>query len=357
MGLERRANGIWSLCEWVTDPKTGRRRRIRESSRTRDHHQAKEWYAKRLNEIWREQQLGERPPYSWKEAVVAYLITQKGKPSYEHDVRRMKLLNAVLGQYADINSITDEVISTEVLPLVADGYAPSTANRTLTTFRAVLNKARKAKRLDRLPAIEFFQVPERKPVWLEQDEIDALVAELEKSPRTKHLIDFVILAVDCGLRMRNITHLKWTDVDVQRKCVWIEKHNQKGNRHIAIPLTDAAMEVVRRNIGKHTTNVLTYRGKPYDKVNPRTLQKAADAAGVKKHVTAHVFRHTFATKLFLQGFSMFEVMELGGWSKVESVQIYTHFNPERLRATAQSASSFSREMTSGPKIEHGGESA
>ena len=150
--------------------------------------------------------------------------------------------------------------------------------------------------------------------------------------------------------MRNITHLKWEDVDVMRKCVWIEKHKQKGNRHIAIPLTDAAMEVIRRNIGKHHTNVLTFRGRPYDKVNPRTLQKAADAADIDKHVTAHVFRHTFATKLVHLGYSLTEIMELGGWSKIESVMIYTHFNAERLRETAQAASSFGHKSVTPPKI-------
>lgn len=353
MPLERRANGIWSMCEWVTDPKTKRRRRIRESSRTRDYEQAKEWYAKRLTELWRTEKLGERPPYSWREAVVAYLKANQGKASYEDDCRRLRKLDPVLGQYHDVNDITTEVVENEVRPLAIDGYAPSTANRLLTTVRAVLNKAHRLQRLINVPTIELFEVPERKPVWLEQDEIDRLIQQLGKSPRTRHLVDFVILAVDCGLRMRNVTHLKWADVDVKRRCVWIEAYKQKGTRHISIPLTDAAMEVIRRNIGKHHEHVLTYRGKPYDRVNPRTLQKAAAAAGIAKHITPHVMRHTFATKLVLLGYNVAEIMALGGWSKVDSVLIYTHFNAERLRETAQSASSFSGRNTYEPESRDG----
>jgi len=192
--------------------------------------------------------------------------------------------------------------------------------------------------------LTVLDVPERKPVYLEDDEVYAMMSALDR-PRTRHLLDFFVLAVDCGLRMRNVTHLKWTDIDVQRRSIWIEKANTKGNRHIAIPITDAAWETIRSNMGKHSIYVLTYRGRPYDRVNQRTLQAAAERAGIHKHITPHVLRHTFATRLVYRGVGQIELMALGGWSKIESVQIYTHFSPERLRETVNKSSHFAGRST------------
>jgi integrase len=340
MPLRRERNGIFYADEYIVDPKSKRRRRIRLSSRTKDAQKAKRWYAALIEEIWRVQQLGDGARYGWKEAVVNYMKGREEAPSYKQDRQRAKWLDQFLADFSDLRDLSTAFFDLDLKPVLIDGREPSTANRYLTFVKAVLNHARRMDRLDRIPTITMFPVPERKPVFLEQHEIDALVRQLDSSPRTRHLVDFVILACDTGLRMLNITHLKWSDIDLEQQSMWINKSSTKGNRHLALPLSDAAFAVIKRCEGAHPRYVLTYRGKPYDNVNPRTLKKAAAAAGIKKPITAHVFRHTFATKLFHKGYSLFEVMALGGWSKAESVQIYTHFNQERLRQTVQDGSSF-----------------
>lgn len=355
MPLIRERNGVYYADEWIIDSRTKRRKRIRRSSGTRDYDEAREWYAKIASDLWRQKKLGERPVHSWAEAVVEYMRGRERRPSYSQDLRRIAWIDAHLG-----NLLLPD-IDVEVLRAIRRAHASTakrngstvgaaTTNRVMTFVRAVLNHARKLKWLADVPEIDMLEVPERKPVYLEADEVDALIAELQRAPRTRHLVDFVVLAVDCGLRMRNVTHLKWSDIDVQRRSVWIEKANTKGNRHIAIPLTDAAFEVIQRNMGRHLVYVLTHRGKPYDRVNPRTLRAAAARVGVAKRITPHTLRHTFATRLIHRGVSLFELMELGGWSKIESVQIYTHFSPERLRETVNRGSHFSRRMDGPPKL-------
>lgn len=344
MPLVRERNGIFYADEYVRDSRTKRLKRIRKSSGTRDKAKAQEWYARLQNDLWRQKHLRERPSHSWKEAVVAYMRGREKRASFEADRHRIAWLDPHLGNFM-LEDIDVETIE-EVKYMRRDQVAASTTNRLLTFIKAVLNHAKKLHWIDQVPIIEKLDVPERKPIYLEEDEVDRLIRALDR-PRTKHLLDFLILAVDCGLRMRNVTHLKWRDVDVVRRCVWIEKAHTKGNRHVAIPLSEAALQTIRRNMGKHDTYVLTYRGKPYDRINQRTLQAAAERAGIDKHLTPHVLRHTFATRCIHRGVHPAELMELGGWSKIESVLIYTHFSPERLRSTVDKASHFSRKMGGG----------
>lgn len=348
MPLTQERNGVYYADDSIIDPRTKRRRRIRRSSGTKNYAKAREWYATFSERLWRQNHLGERAAHSWKEAVVAYMRGREAKASYDADRQRIDWLDPHLGHLM-LDQIDAEVMENVKHARLAE-VAPSTTNRMLTMLRAILNNAKRLEWLSKVPEMVFEELPERKPTYLEEDEVDALMGALDR-PRSRHLMDFLILAVDCGLRMRNVTHLKWSDVDVVRRCVWIEKANTKGNRHVAIPLSEAAMQAIRRNMGKHDTYVLTYRGRPYDRVNQRTLKAAARRAGIDKHLTPHVLRHTFATRCIHRGVHPAELMELGGWSKLESVLIYTHFSPERLRTTVDKASHFGRKSVGGDQSE------
>jgi site-specific recombinase XerD len=87
-------------------------------------------------------------------------------------------------------------------------------------------------------------------------------------------------------------------------------------------------------LGKHQEYVFTFRGRPYDRVKPRTLQSLAKRAGVEKHVYNHLFRHTFASWHVMSGTSLYDLMKLGGWKKIESVMIYAHLSAEHMQAAA-----------------------
>ena len=346
MSLYRAESGVYYIDLYVRDPKTQRRKRVRRSTRTTDRDQAQQLLAKVISDQFSTENLDAKPPYSWKAAVTDYMKSRDSNTaSYGQDLQRARLLDQIFGEVADVGLISNQLIETELKPLVRTGRKASTANRYLTFVKAVLNFAVKTENLNRCPRIEMFKVDPKKPVWLEQHEIEKLHDYFKASSRAKHLADFLVIAVDTGLRMRNITHLKWSDIDLTRRLLFIERGNTKGNREIAVPLTDAVMAILEKNNGKHSKYVLSYRNRPFDAVNPRTLRAAAAKVCIKKDLTAHVFRHTFATKLIMQGASIFEVMELGGWSKTESVQIYTHFNKDRLRETAQASSSFQSSVT------------
>ena len=116
--------------------------------------------------------------------------------------------------------------------------------------------------------------------------------------------------------------------------MWVKASSSKNRKPIAIPLAEDARAVLRDQLGKHMERVFTFRGKPYDRVNNRTLQKAAQAAGITKHVHNHLFRHTFASWHIMSGTSLYDLMKLGGWRKLESVMIYAHLSADHMQQAA-----------------------
>lgn len=326
MPLKRDENGVWYADLYAGPP--GRRRRVRRSARTTDRREAQEFYDRIRADLWRQDQLGERPRHSWREAVVSYMTGREARSSYSQDVQRLRWLDPHLGDLM-LDEVSSDVLERVKQARMAEA-APSTVNRLLVLVRAILNHAADREWIDRVPKVRSVPDAGRRLEWLTPGEADALLSELDG-----HLRAFTELALCTGLRMRNITRLEWSQVDMQRQCAWIHSDQAKARRAIPIPLTRRAMDVLRDQIGNHPTRALVYRGRPFDRVNQRSLQRAADRAGIQKHVHPHLFRHTWASWHIMAGTSLAELQALGGWSKVESVLIYAHLSADHLRQAAE----------------------
>lgn len=64
------------------------------------------------------------------------------------------------------------------------------------------------------------------------------------------------------MRRSNVTGLLWSQVDLTRRAAWVHADQAKARKAIAVPLSAAAVIVIREQIGKHSTHVFSYRGKP-----------------------------------------------------------------------------------------------
>lgn len=116
-----------------------------------------------------------------------------------------------------------------------------------------------------------------------------------------------IVALATGLREANLVELSWSQIDLDRGTAWIYGDKAKGKEDIHVSLSDAAMSVLRRQIGKHPERVFTYRGKPIGLAN------------------THV-QH---------GTPLYDLQEMGGWKPKKMVLRYAHFAPANLAKHAQ----------------------
>jgi integrase len=139
----------------------------------------------------------------------------------------------------------------------------------------------------------------------------------------------VRFSLETGLRKANVTGLLWSQVDLGRRCAWVHPDQAKARKAIAVPLSNAAVEVIRGQTGKNLTHVFSYRGNPIVAPNNSAWEKSLKRAGIE-HFRWHDLRHTWASWHVQAGTPLHVLQELGGWESVEMVRRYAHLSSEHL---------------------------
>ena len=191
----------------------------------------------------------------------------------------------------------------------------------------------------------------RLPTVLTEAEMEVLVAQV--NPRcTSGLRNRAMLAamLGAGLRVSEIVALVPRDVDLEQGTIRVNLG--KGGRDRVVPVDQETAGWLQAWAEKRRALKLDGRrrffcairrtclgSEPGKPLAIRTVQnlisRLGKRAGIDKQVTPHVLRHTYATRLLDQGFTIREVQELLGHSDVSTTMIYTHVNPAELRAKIQ----------------------
>ena len=190
--------------------------------------------------------------------------------------------------------------------------------------------------------LNYFSTPKigkRLPKFLSVKEIKELL-EISKNIFTLGLRDQAILEVlySCGLRISELTGLNLSDVDFFSNTIRVIG---KGNIGRVVPIGNTALKVMykyldlRKKIVRSTSEqalFVNYRG---ERISERGVRKILlrwlEKVSIRKHVSPHVIRHTFATHLLDAGCDLRSVQEMLGHKSLSTTQIYTHVTPERLK--------------------------
>jgi len=166
--------------------------------------------------------------------------------------------------------------------------------------------------------------------------LDAARAEREHGRRDMALLE---LLYGCGLRVSELIGLRLADVDMEAGLV---RCLGKGDKERVVPIGVPALAAVREYADGERRRLL--RGRRRDELflnaagRPLTrqgvdyiLRRLARAAGITRPVSAHVFRHSFATHLVRAGADLRSVQEMLGHASIATTQVYTHMNTQHLR--------------------------
>jgi integrase len=315
--------GVW----WI-DITTPSGERIRCSARTEDKTQAKELHDKLKADAWRVCKLGEKPKRTWDEAAYKWLKETQHKATHEEDKAKIRWLQ----QFFRERSLTD--IDRDLIATVgakkAEQSSSATANRILALIRAILRKAAyEWEWLDKAPKVTLYREAKRRIRWITPEQARMLLAELPEHQR-----DVVLFALATGLRQSNVLKLEWSQVHLDRGVAWIHADQAKGGRDIHVSLSSVALQVLRRQLGKHQIRVFTYQGKPLAWANTRAWRMALKRVGIEDF-RWHDLRHTWASWLVQHGTPLYVVQEMGAWESAEMVRRYAHLAPAQLKPHAE----------------------
>jgi len=183
------------------------------------------------------------------------------------------------------------------------------------------------------------------PDTLSFDEIESMIAQIDLSKpeggRNKAMLE---LLYSCGLRVSELVNLKISQLYFD---VGFIRVIGKGDKERLVPVGSSAVKYVRiylKNIrihisvkpGNEDIVFLNRRGSKLTRVMIfLIIKELAKNAGIKKTISPHTFRHSFATHLVEGGANLRAVQEMLGHENITTTQIYTHLDREFLRKTLE----------------------
>lgn len=177
--------------------------------------------------------------------------------------------------------------------------------------------------------IERPRKEKRLPVVLSEGEVLNI---LKYTKNMKHRLLFAFLYAT-GLRIGELLNLRIEDVDLERHTVNLKK--AKGKKDRMSILSADLVPVIKTYLQEYKPNYWFVEGpgrKQYSASSVRaSLHRSAKMAGIKKKVTPHTLRHSFATHLHEQGTDIRNVQELLGHNSPDTTMIYTYVSKGSLQ--------------------------
>jgi integrase/recombinase XerD len=179
------------------------------------------------------------------------------------------------------------------------------------------------------------------PEVLSVNEIDAMLNAIDLSTPEGHRNKAIIETMySCGLRVSELVNMRLTDIHRNEGFVIV---TGKGNKQRLVPVGSVALKEIDNYLARRMTmtvitdqNILflNRRGRRLSRVMVFTIIKGlADKAGIKKTISPHTLRHSFATHLVEGGADLRAVQEMLGHESITTTEIYTHIDRSYLRDT------------------------
>lgn len=317
-GIIEKSPGVW----WIDCYVNGKRLRKMVGSKTA----ARAFYEK----IKTEEREGRLFPEKYERKRVYFKELAKDRILYANahhkrigdDNARVRLWVDAFGD-KDAATITPSMIE-QVIYQLKDRYAPATINRAVVVLKAIYNKAVRDGILtvNAATRVKLLKANNELVRYLTPDQEVRL---LEYLPERFQSI--VRVAINTGLRQGELLRLAWQDIDWNTGIMTINE-TKSGERR-RVPMNSIVQEILLER-QKLTTPSQQDRIFQHDS---RFLRRAFDRAVKEAGLSPfrfHDLRHTFASRLAMQGVNDRTLMTLGGWKSPRMLNRYAHLSPTHL---------------------------
>lgn len=235
----------------------------------------------------------------------------------------LKCCGVFLGYYKNLNC--DEIKNSDVVSfnndfILKNGYSASSQKQYLCAIRLFYKT-----RTNNVLVPENLEQPRKSrqlPIVISELEIKEM---LKVTSNFKHKLIISLLFAQ-GLRLNELIELKLSHIDLDRKTIHIIK--SKGNKDRRIPLSKTIQWMISKYLEIYSPRIYLLNGQGRLKYSGTSIQKivkrAARIAGIKKKVTPHTLRHSYATHCLENGMDLRYIQEFLGHSSPKTTMIYTH---------------------------------
>lgn len=242
----------------------------------------------------------------------------------------------------NVEKIGREEILLFLAMMAVRGYSPRTRARKVSCIKSFFRFLieRKHVREDPTEHLDPPKLPKRLPEYLEPDEVVALLSASDTSiPEGARDHAMFELIYACGLRVSELVSLEIYRVDLEMGCVTVMG---KGSKERIVPMGVPALNALigyMQNVrpvllGGRRSDALfvTRRGKPMTRQSFwKIVKKTALKARIRKEISPHTLRHSFATHLVQNDADLRWVQVMLGHADISTTEIYTHVARQRLK--------------------------
>lgn len=277
---------------------------------------------------------------------ISYITSEKGLSPHTVEAYRRDLTHFLAfiekRSAASITDISPEDLVAFLSYLKAASYAQASISRALVAIKVFFRFLKREKILQQNITLnlETPKIGQTLPTVLTVEETIKLLMEPDRNSDTGARDAAILeLLYSSGLRVSELCLLKIVDVDDAYVKVF-----GKGAKERLVPLGKAALAAIDHYLlhfrckfeGEQETLFLSQRGTPLDRIAIWKLVKEyTSAAGIKKNVSPHTLRHSFATHLLDNGADLRIIQEMLGHASINSTERYTHISRTHLQEAFQ----------------------
>jgi integrase/recombinase XerD len=279
-------------------------------------------------------------------AYHAYLLLEKSLShnsieAYKDDLD--KLLDYLQGINKHPKEVVLEDLQDMLITLHEMGVNPRSQARIISGIRSFYRYLllENIVKNDPTELLESPKIGLKLPEFLTLDEINAIIAAIDLSQaegqRNKAILETLY---SCGLRVSELTGLRFSDLYLDEGFIRV---NGKGGKQRLVPISKTAIKEINLYLmDRHLIPVkkgfedvlfLSRRGTALSRIMIfHLIKEYVELAGIKKNVSPHTFRHSFATHLLEGGANLRAIQAMLGHEKITTTEIYTHLDRDFLRS-------------------------
>lgn len=263
------------------------------------------------------------------------------KRSWKRDVQLFARIKKDFGNLR-LDQILKQKVAVFHAGLLEEGLSAASADHHPKLMRRIFSMSQEYGLLDKNPLSKFalFNHDNKIEHYLNDDQLEQLL-EVLRTDANRPVCNIAKLLLMTGCRLNEVLSAKKSDINVDNRTFRIAAGNSKSKRIRSVPLNDAALEVINKQL-EDTDDQCDYlfinhqTDKPYTTIM-KVWTRLRNKAGLP-HLRIHDLRHSFASMLVNSGRTLYEVQQILGHSQSIVTERYAHLSSKTLQDASNSAS-------------------